>query len=393
MSRINKILYLIGVPFNRRDYERFGFDVFIRAGFEVIVWDFSPFLYPTTYQMVSPPDPISYENLIRFKHKRDAVAAIKQEESNTFVINILSFSMATFHIFKAISQKKIPYALITANAYPSANRNINFKNRIKKILNFRYKELFNALFMKISGTIPLHFLKIRPATFVLAGGEKSLPRSPLTNSDTKILWIHTFDYDIFLEDTKRNHPKENSLVFLDEYLPFHPDFTFFGLTSPISPETYYPVLCRFFDHLEKKFGMEVIIAANPRSHYEKKEDLFGGRKVERGKTAELVRDAKLVILHCSNAINFPALYRKPMIFVTTDSIERTRFRSYMDIFASYFKKTPINISNRVDIDVENELRVFEEGYTKYKHDYIKLEDTEERPFWQVVSKEIKSANV
>jgi hypothetical protein len=44
--KIAKIIYLIESPFNKRDYERFGIETFIQDGFEVYVWDFTPFLRP-----------------------------------------------------------------------------------------------------------------------------------------------------------------------------------------------------------------------------------------------------------------------------------------------------------------------------------------------------------
>jgi len=142
--------------------------------------------------------------------------------------------------------------------------------------------------------------------------------------------------------------------------------------------------------MEEKLGLNVVIAAHPRSHYEKLPDFLHGRKVIRGKTVELVKDSKLVILHCSTAINFPVLYKKPMIFVTMDRLEKTVYGGYISKFASYFRKTPINISRNAGIDLERELFVYEEGYAKYKHDFIKIEGTEETPFWQVVVNKIKS---
>jgi hypothetical protein len=57
--------------------------------------------------------------------------------------------------------------------------------------------------------------------------------------------------------------------------------------------------------------LTVVIAGHPCGHYEKRPDFFQGRKVIQGKTAELVKNAKLVILLESAAINFAILYKKP----------------------------------------------------------------------------------
>jgi len=50
MSEITKIIYFTGSPFNWRDYERFGVDTFILDGFEVYVWDFTPFVHAEVHK-------------------------------------------------------------------------------------------------------------------------------------------------------------------------------------------------------------------------------------------------------------------------------------------------------------------------------------------------------
>ena len=69
MNKITKIIYLIGSPFNQRDYERYGVETFIQNGFDVFVWDFTPFLHPQVDRLVIPPDPIEYKNFMRFNSK------------------------------------------------------------------------------------------------------------------------------------------------------------------------------------------------------------------------------------------------------------------------------------------------------------------------------------
>lgn len=80
--------------------------------------------------------------------------------------------------------------------------------------------------------------------------------------------------------------------------------------------------------------------------------------------------ANLVILHCSNSMNFPVLYKKPMIFITTDGLNRTVCRKYIYECAAYFEKKPINISKEANMDLQDELFVYEEGYSRYRHDFI-----------------------
>lgn len=389
MNKITKIIYFIESPFNQRDYKRFGVETFSRDGFEVYVWDFTPFLRPQVDSSVIPPDPIKYKNLIRFDCKRDVIAAINKEGSDCFVVSLIPYNIDTFSIFRVISKNKVPYSVFVSNAIPSPYSNKSKKNLFKKIRRLTPKKLISHFFIRISPAL----FGISAATFALAGGTKSQTKLPIINHETEVIWIHTLDYDIYLNNQNGQEKIENIAVFLDEDYVFHSDYIHLGIPSPTSAEDYFPFLCNFFDYIETKLNLEVVIAAHPRSHYEELPDYFQGRKVVRGKTAELVRKAKLVILQDSTSINFPVLYKKPMIFVTTDRIEKTIYGGCISKFAFYFRKTPINISREVNIDLEDELFIYEEGYAKYQHDFIKIDGTEDLPFWQVVSNRIKSLDV
>ena len=387
---IKKILFLISSPFNQRDYKRFGIDTLVQNGFEVHVWDFTPFIHPLVYKTVLPPDPIDYKNLVQFKNKREALNALNEQRENSFIIDALPKNFNTYSIFRAISKNKIPFALFLILARPVECIGFNNKSMIKRVARITPKKLFNFVsnnFMKI----PPHLLKLRYADYFFVGGNKGLLSAgwPLLSSKTKIVWIHCLDYDLFLNREKDEKKGNETMVFLDSYLPFHPDSISAKVSPIMNAEEYFPVLRKFFDYLEEKSGLEMIIAAHPRSHYEKYPDLYGERKVVRDKTIELVRNSKLVVLHGSLAMNFAILYKKPMVFFTTDEIENSPYGKRCWQIASFFNKTPINISREVNIDLENEFIVDDEKYAQYKNDFIKEKGSEELPFWQVASNKIK----
>ena len=389
IGKITKIIYFIESPFNKRDYKRFGVETFIQDGFEVYVWDFTPFLHPQVDKSVIPPDHIEAKYLVRFGCNRDAIAAINRDRRNCFVISMVGYNSKSWGIFRTISKNKILYSVFISNAIPHSDSNKSRKNLFKKIKRLTPKKLINYFFTRI----PPALFEISASTFALAGGAKSISKMPLIGCNTHTLWIHTLDYDIYLNDRKVDQKERNIAVFLDEYGPFHPDFIHQETSPPVTPDEYYPCLCNFFDYVEEKLGLKVVIAAHPRSHYEELPDFFQGRKLIRGKTVELVKDSRLVILHCSTSINFPVLYKKPIVFITTDELEMSIYGNYISKFASYFRKTPINISRNASIDLEKEFFIYEEGYAKYKHDFIKMDGTEDIPFWQVVSNRIKSLDV
>ena len=381
---VTKIIYFISAPFNRRDYKRFGVDIFIKDGFEVYVWDFTPLLYPKIYMKVIPPDPITYRNLTRFYKKEDAVKEIRKEKNEAFLINLISYQQITFSLFRAISKWNIPYCVSIPNipiGIPEDKR----RSLLRKIRSINIRKLIYYCLLKI----PPKCLGIKPAIFCFLGGKKSLTRRPEIDKKTQLIWIHTYDYDIYLKNSKEI--TINTAVFIDKYFPFHPDYLFQGRKFK-NPKDYYPLLNQFFDHVEEKLKLEVVIAAHPRSHYDELPDFFHERRVIRGKTDELIRNAKCVILHSSTAISFCVLYKKPMIFITSDELNKHSISKRTEVSASYFGKTPINISGNLNVDLERELIVDDNKYSKYKRNYIKIEGAEELPFWQIVSNRIKELN-
>lgn len=384
MSRINKIIYLIPSPFNQRDYKRFGVDVFVNDGFEVYVWDCSPFL---RRGFEAPLDSIDFKSLIKFDSSNDVIASLRKEKKNSFVINLLRHGPNTYKIFRALSKIKIKYS-IRVDAYPSIAKSKSIKklmHRMSRITPGKVMNHIRAIPIRLSERLS----KNESPTFVFIGGVKSPIDKKRLNCETQKVWIHSWDYDIYFNEKKDSQSIANTIVFMDNYLPFHPELLCQKMVWARADE-YYPLLCKLFDYLEEKLASNVVIAAHPRSHYENHPDFFQGRKVVRGQSSKLVKNAKLVILHGSAAAYFPALYRKPMLFVMTDGLLKTDLARDIRLFAACFGKTPVNISKGLNIDLEDELIVDDKKYAKFENDFIKKKGSEELPYWQIVIKKIKS---
>jgi hypothetical protein len=210
-------------------------------------------------------------------------------------------------------------------------------------------------------------------------------------SRTETLWIHANDYDLYLKCKQEmtGGLEENIGVFLDEYMPFHPDYLYLGIDAPYTPDEYYPPLRSFFDLVEKAYDVRIVIAAHPRSKYEDHPDYFGGREVLRGKTIELIQRSRFVLLHCSTAVNFAVLFKKPCIFVTTNLMQERFHGPSIRKMAALLGKTPIVVDNGYVGEIEKELNVDESAYRSYRNAYIKRDGTDEKPFWQIFSDRIK----
>lgn len=398
-NEIKKIIFLVWDCFSERDYNRFGIETIRQNGFEVEVWDFTPFLCPQVYKEVKISDPVNYEGYHLFLDCDAALTAISRLNSHSFIICIIGYCFKSHAVYRAISKNKIKYCVSMANILPLDPPINSFKSLFKKFKKLTPVKLFrrlkrltpirllNALFLYIK----FNYLGIQPAAMVLAGGEKSINYCPYpVNRKTEVLWLHALDYDIYLKEKDKPVQLDNNIgVFLDEDVPSHPDYLHIGVSPFSTPEEYYSLLCSFFGFLENKYGVRIFIAAHPRSYYEDHHSCFGGRPVIRGKTAELVRKAGFVILHSSTSINFPVLYKKPMIFITTNRLQQSLQGPTIDLMASLFGKKAINLNNHLAIDWEKELKVDEDAYRRYKNDYIKKDCIEDLPFWQIFTNRIK----
>ena len=400
--KIEKVIYFIRSNFCQRDFKRFGIEIMKNNGFLVEIWDLTPFLNPEAYKTLEVPDPIDYQksNCRLFIKKEEAVNEIKNLKQDAIIISMMVFDYKTYFLYRELSKKDILYSLVYTNAIPmykNVSGSYSFFNRcrlihfLKKIRELNLGKIKKNIFRKI----PFNWLMIQLPAFIFAGGSQSIVNYPSPiGLRTKVIWGHTLDYDLYLKDLQQTSKNELAskkyIVFIDAYMPFHPDYIHMNIKPPIAPEIYYQAMCKFFYKVEKETGLKVIIAAHPRSKYEEHPDYFDGRKVIRGKTMELVRDSEFVLMHSSTSLNFAVLYHKPVLFLTLVKMEQSKvFTDYIRMVSSELNKGFITIDSDYKIDWDKELKIDEEAYANYKEKYIKRRNTKEEFFWQIVADEIK----
>lgn len=380
MGGIKKVIYLVEVFFNERDYDRFGIRTMLDNGFEVEVWDFTPLLAPGDYLDSRTDGFEGWPGYRIFADRASALSAFSRIDSSCFLVSCLHYNHKTFAFYRRISVNKVPYCVLSFGLPISSTAGDVFVRRLKRISLAR-------LGPRLFRMIPFELLGIRPADIIVTQSNKCMAYGFPVNKNSTVLWTHSFDYDIYLAE--RNNPvvtEDRTAVFLDDYLPLHPDYAYLGYAPEITAEEYYSLMRNFFEYMEASFNIQIIVAAHPRSDYEGHPEYFGPRPVIKGKTAELVRKARFVLLHNSTSINFAVLYKKPMIFLTADKIEGSRIEDpSIKWLASFFGKKAHNLDESPDIDLGQELCIDENAYSLYKNNYIKKDGSEEKPFWQIVA--------
>ena len=245
--------------------------------------------------------------------------------------------------------------------------------------------------------IPFSWVGVRPASVLVVSGTESFRKRlqcpfPVDPEKTRILWAHSLDYDLYLDEIQHSKSVQetNTGVFLDELMPLHPDLVHMGAQAPCTPENYYPALRHFFDFVEKKTGVQVVVAAHPRTTGLEQGCDFGNRSVIKGQTIHLVRQAKFVMAHSSTSINMAVLFEKPVVFLTTDELERNdRQRHFIFAVAKWLGKTPLNIDTLQEVDWAKEMIVNRGAYGRFREAFIKKVGASEKPLWKIVADSLR----
>lgn len=404
VGKINKIIVIRDYPFSQRDYDHFGIELFRNLGLDVEIWDITPCIHKNFIDQLIVEETENFKELRIFREKSEIVNVISSLDKECFINCLIEYSPRTFFIFRAISKYKINYCVYSTDSFPRPYPIQNsFIGRIVLILKkgnaLKFEEIIQHVLNKI--LVKYYFLfGISPASIILLGGEVSAGNLSYPENESTIrLWTHLQDYDIYLQHkTELNDSCEITGVFLDQNYPFHPDLLYCDVENPRSPENYYPIVCNFFKTLEKNMNTEIIVAAHPKSDYDNLPDYFCGRTIIKGKTASLISKSSFVIAHNSTSINFAVLYLKPIVFITTDEIQKqisgkNTIGLSISAIASELGKMPINIDHLSRFDWDKEMKINEKAYLRYRNLYIKRPGTPEKPMWEIFCLYLQQNNI
>jgi hypothetical protein len=383
---ISNLIIIVSAPFGEREYKRYGIDVIKRNNLNVFVWNLSPILYPDVHKNMQLPYPIKWENLIDIHDIDQFIQELRNfKANNSFIYTTILFNLSTFNVYKAISKSKIPYCVTSLNSQPSFGSEY-LGTLANRLLNITPKKILS----KFISQIPFKILGLRHASMVEVMTNKSRFKRPDVSKTTRIIYTHSSDYDRYTEANFRNEVIPKYIVYLDNFLPFHPDSLYTEEVNPVTADLYHESLNKFFEELELITSVKVIIAAHPKSNYSELFNPFNGRKIVWGKTVELVRNSEIVVLNFSTSINFAILYCKAVVFFTTNELQNVSlYRKHIEGMASLFEKKAFNIDKKIGIDKIELYKVNYKLYNEYKNSYIKTNGTHELHSWQIKCNEIK----
>ena len=105
----------------------------------------------------------------------------------------------------------------------------------------------------------------------------------------------------------------------------------------------------------------------------------------RWKTAELIKESEIVLLHTSTAISFAVLWQKPLLFLTSNEMINSFVHLDIVFLSNFFSKRIVNLDNytRQEI-IENLQKDFsKKDYIEYKDNYLKYPGSPNVNSWQI----------
>ena len=272
-----------------------------QSGVDLEYWDMSQLIYPERVI----PGVLSGEYI----HQITSFAQFT-EELDRLDLNEVIFVLEIFPVWE---NRKIIKALqdrgarcIKIDLYANTTLPQTKKEKIK---NFFRKGFFHRSLRKLQWSLYSKQFLHQIYEFTVSSSKAVSPR----------YLIHHPDYEAYIRDAQPILT-DPYILFVDVFYPLHPDHSFAPLVTAEWVNGYRSLMMSFFDYLEKKYGLPVVIAAHPKARYTG--DEFGDRKILSGKSGNLIRHASIVISHESNSLSYISLADKPVAFVYPDTYKR-----------------------------------------------------------------------
>jgi len=377
-------------PFKKRDYDRYGIKT-LKKYFNVSIMDLSPWVYPQTWKS-SLNDVYRTDGYIEINNKDDLLGFILNLNC-PIVIDRIQKNKKTNWVRTLLENKQSLFVDLKLGDLPYTN--YDFLTKSKNL--FKHIKKPKILLERLVNYLEEKYYekKVYGPNVTIFGGLNSLNKSEVKN---KIL-SHSLDYETYLNlQEKRINNEDVYAVFLDVNLPKHPEYKIAIRPTPVDFSRYYKQLGIFFKKFEMITKIPVHFSAHPRTSDKDLgsiKTLLPGIRCTIGKSAELVRDSKAVLTHCSTSISYAVLFKKPIFFLTSDELKKSWYHeSWITPLEIFFKSRAMNIDMKIDEElvIQYLSSINKEVYKKYKDNYLKIPNSSDEPIWENFSKYILKNN-
>ena len=374
--RFTKVVYIRYIPLTFKIYNDFYMKEVADEGIDVEYWDISALFFRETALLEDSSYLVKTRKFNSYKQLEQTIAEEYQIKKILFV-SIMTFEGRVGRLYKILKKYNCTLSVFGRNMFPLPRpHDSSLFKRVRRLTIATLKNFISTKVIKLQKKRG----SVKEYDIMFLGGNKGW--QGIGNIDfaevlkAEVIKVNSDDYDNFLKLKESERIIEGDyILFLDEYLPLHPDAILFSIDN-ISPDQYYPDLCNYFEKVEAQFKMPVVIAAHPKATRYKTEDFFNGRKTFFGKTGELAKYCYFVLAHDSTSINYPIAFGKKIHFLTSKNIERyvNEVHRNTECFANYLNcdLQMLDAAGEINLDAP----ASDQSYRKYKYEYQTWQETE-----------------
>ena len=367
--KFKKVVFVRYFPLTKAIYNDLYFEELIKNNFSVEYLDVSALF--SLQKAPTSAFEFSSTIIINSYKQLDSYLSINSKESVLF-ISIMTYDAIVVKLFRHFTRYKVKLGVFARGVFPEYTPDEKFQTK-KYIKVFKFRSLYNFCTNKLAYLFKKYEI-IKTYDIIFKAGNYGFLGlgigSDLDCKKAEIVNVNTVDYDQYLSSRAQAESVNNDkIVFLDQYLPYHPDAINLKI-KPVEPTRYYQELNSFFDKLEIVVGKKIIIAAHPKAEKYKSMNPFKEREIVFNQSNDLVKNSSLVLTHASTAICFPICYQKQIILISSKQIIET---------LPHFNLTSKAIELACDaklmaMDGNNEIIIppviNEEKYKNYKYNYL-----------------------
>ena len=327
-----KIIIVSHEPLTKRTYSMFNIDGYLQKGFIIEYWNISELLGGISYL----PNMTYYDfqkQILTVNDLKKEVNGLEEYPESVLILEFpLNWKSRNLVLLLAASHK----ALFQINFYANTSLDMTLW---EKLINAMHENILLKIRDKIACWL-FHRFKNKHHIFINYVSSKS----------GSVLKINHPDYENYRDAEKRRILSNRYIVFIDTFFPYHPDFKYlYGKDLGYLSESYFNSLTSFFQHIENKYSLPVVVAAHPKAEYTNE---FGERKIIKNETLNLIRYADIVLIHASNAVSYIVLANKPFAFITNTAYSSVDFlANRLSKLAELFHAEVENIDKEQDIQL------------------------------------------
>lgn len=368
--KFKKVIFVRYIPLTKAIYTDLYFEELLNNNIQVDYLDLTALFFPDKIAS----DDFDFRGTVKINSSKELEVYLKnQNNQNTLYISIMTFEWRVFRLFRLFTKFNLNIGVFARGVFPSST-DTNKKSKIAKAVKTISFEKIVAFCTNKIISLAKKSGFIKPYDYIFKAGDYGYwglgTGNEIDYQKAKIIEVNTVDYDQFLIHRKLLpvHDEEY-IVFLDQYLPYHPDTSYLKIKT-VEPEPYFKEVNHFFDRLELATGKRVIIAAHPKAERYKEFNPYNNRSIFFNQSNDLVKEASLVLTHASTAVCFPICYEKKIILLVSDYLNEV-LPTFLVIAKAIVNSCDATL---IAMDKENEINIGEkinsEKYSDFKYKYL-----------------------